>query len=180
MALDSANVDVAVSGGVFFDATSAVAPTDATTALPANWRDVGYISEDGVVETRDRSTNNIIAWQNADTVRTVVTESSLTIQFVMIETNPNSVELYYGVPVDDTDGSVEIIPATTGGRRSMVLQYVDGTKWNRMHVPIAEQVEVGELTWVSGEAVSYDVTMGGYPAPVGYSAKKWWNDLIVP
>lgn len=179
MPLDSANVDVAVTGAVYIDTTSMAPPTDAETPLPITVRDVGYISEDGVVETRDRTTNNIIAWQNADVVRTVVTEANISVQFTMIESNPNSVELYYGAPLDEAEGSIEIVPASTGGRRTTVIDYVDGDKFVRLYVPSSELGETGELSLVSGDAVGMDVTLNGYPIPAGYSAKKFWSALKV-
>lgn len=181
MPLNSAAVDVGVSGAFSFAATTAAAPIDATTALPpADWQDVGYISDDGVTETRDRSTDTITAWQNADQVRTVVTESSITVQFVGIESNANMIALYYGAEVDTTDGSVEIVPSNSGGRRSCVLDYVDGDKAVRLYLPEAEISEVGDLTVASGEPVGYDVTIVGYPSSVGYSAKKWYSALATP
>jgi hypothetical protein len=57
------------------------------------------VSEDGVTETRDRSSDTIKAWQNAATVRTVVTDATLTYALTLIETKRETVELYYG-----TDG----------------------------------------------------------------------------
>lgn len=175
--LDSANVNVAVTGGVAFAPTATTAPVDASTALPVDWLQVGYISDDGVVETRERSTSNIVAWQNADVVRTVTTESSISVQFTAIETNPNSIQLYYGSEVDTTDGSVSIVPADSGGRRSIVVDYVDGDKFVRLYLPEAEVTEVGDLTLASGDPVGYDVTLTGYPSASGFSAKKWWSEL---
>lgn len=185
MALDSANVRVAVTGAVSYAPTSIAAPTDSLTALPAEWRDVGYISEDGVVETRDRSTDTIIAWQNADTVRTVVTEASMTVQFTMIETNPNSIELFYGRPVFTSDGSVEINPADSGGRRSMVVDYADGDDMVRLYLPEAELTDIGDHTLASGEAAGYDVTLTAYPSAnlldtngKPLAGKKWFSSLV--
>lgn len=180
MALDSNAVDVGISGTLSYGATTAAAPIDATTALPsADWKDVGYISDDGVTETRDRSTDTIVAWQNSDTVRTVVTDSSISVQFTGIETNQNMVELFYGSAVTTTDGSVEIVPSDSGGRRSFVLDYVDGNKTVRLYLPNAEVSEVGDLTVAAGEAVGYDVTIVGYPGSGGFSAKKWFSSLVV-
>jgi hypothetical protein len=179
MALDSSLVDVAVTGTVSYAPTSAAAPTNSTTALDAAFDDVGYISEDGVVETRDRSTNNIIAWQNADVVRTVTTESSITVQFTMIETNRNSLELFYGTAVTGVAplGAINITPSDSGGRKSIVVDYVDGTKFVRLYLPEAEVTEVGELTLASGDPVGYEVTITGYPVAAGYSAQKFWSEL---
>ena len=180
MALDSSNVNVAVTGAVAYAPTGTTAPTDANAVLPAAWRDVGYLSSDGVTETRDRSTNNIIAWQNAEVVRTVITESSMSISFTMIETNTNSIELFYSATVDTTDGSVSIDPGDTGGRRAFVVDYVDGANFVRLYVPQAEVTEVGESTLTSGDPVGYEVTITGYPdSALGYSAKKFYSDLTV-
>lgn len=182
--LDSANVDVAVGGYVAFSPTGTTAPVDADTALAVDWLGVGYLSDDGVVETRERSTSNIVAWQNADVVRSVTTESSITVNFTMIETNENSIELYYGAAVDATTGSVFIVPADSGGRRSMIVQYIDGDKQVRLFIPEGEVTEVGDLTLASGEPVGYEVTITGYPSASlldaqgrPASAQKWWSEL---
>lgn len=180
MALDSANVDVAVTGTVSYAPVGSTAPTDAITVLDATFLDVGYISEDGVVEARDRSTNNIIVWQNAETVRTSITEASITVNFTMVETNPNSLALFYGASVDGTDGSIEIVPAQTGGRRSFVVDYVDGEKFVRLYIPQGEVTEVGEVTLANSDPVGYEVTLYGYPdATSGFTAKKWFSALVV-
>lgn len=174
--MDSSKVNVAITGMVAYAPVGTPAPTSASDDLDAAFVDVGYISEDGVTEARERSTENIIAWQNADVVRTVTTEANITVSFTMIETNPNSLELYYGSPVA-VDGSVEIVPSQSGGRRSFVVDYADGDKLVRMYIPEGELTETGEQTLASGEAVGYEVTITGYPSTDGYSAKKWFSDL---
>lgn len=179
MVLDSANVDIAVSGMIAYATVGSAVPTNATSSLDAAYLDVGYISSDGVEEARERSTSNVVAWQHADVVRTVVTESSITVAFTMIETNRASVELYYGAPVAD-DGSVEIVPSRTGGRKATVIDYIDGDKFVRMFLPQSEVTEVGSSTLASADAVGYNVTLTGYPdGSLGYSAKKWFSALVI-
>lgn len=178
MATDSANVDVGVDGAVSYAPVGSAAPTDADSDLDVAYSDVGYISSDGVVETRDRSTSNIVAWQKSDVVRTVVTESSISVGFTMIETNPTSLELFYGQALDAGDGSVEIVPGETGGRKAVVVDYIDGDKFVRLFIPQAEVTEVGETTIAGGDAVGYEVTVMGYPdSDLGYSGKKWFSAL---
>lgn len=181
MALNSSNVDVATTGTVSYAPVGTAAPTNATSALNAAFRDVGYISADGVAEARERSTSNIVAWQNADVVRSVVTEASIAVTFTMIETNTASLELFYGAAVNTTDGSVAIVPGQTGGRKATVVDYVDGLKFVRLYLPQSEVLEVGEVSLTSsGDAVGYEVTVMGYPdAALGYSAKKFHSALIV-
>lgn len=180
--LNANQVDVAVTGAVAFGETSAEAPTDAETALPSgDWRDVGYISSDGVVEARDRSTNNIVSWQNSDIVRVVTTEASVTVEFTMIQTNADSLALFYGAEVDPTDGSIEVVPRESGGRRAIVVDYVDGDKLARLYLPNAEVTAVDGPTLAAGDAIGYGVTLTGYPETVGgstYSMKKWFSNLV--
>lgn len=181
MALNSANVDVAVTGGLWLAPISGSVPVDADTPMASPYLDMGYISDEGVTENRDRSTNNIIAWQNADVVRTVITESSITLSGTLIETKKETIEFWYAATIDPLDGSVEIVPSSTGGRRRAVLDYVDGTKFVRLFLPQAENLEVGELVYSSGEPVGYPFTITGYPdGTLGYSAKKWFSELVVP
>ena len=61
-----------------------------------------------------------------------------------------------------------------------MVDYVDGDHMVRLYLPQAELTEVGEQQLVSGEAVVYPVTIAAYPAPAGYSAKKWWSGLVDP
>lgn len=179
--LVSNEVDVAVTGAVAFAETTETAPTDADTALTGEWRDVGYLSADGVVEARDRSTNNIVAWQNSDIVRVVTTEASITVQFTMIQTNAESLALFYGAEVDTVTGSVDIVPRASGGRRSIVVDYVDGEKFVRLYLPEAEVTAVDGPSLTAGDAASYGVTLTGYPATVDtsvVSARKFFSELV--
>jgi hypothetical protein len=159
MALDSANVRVAVTGEISVGATAAAAPTTVSSTL-TGFSGLGYVSEDGVTETRERSTNDIKAWQNADTVRTVVTEANLSYTFRLIETNADTLELFYGVTGED---GMVVVPAATGGRKSFVIDVVDGTELLRIYIPQGEVSEVGDVVYASGEAIGYEVTVRAYP-----------------
>lgn len=178
MANNAANVNVATTGAVSVAPEGTSGPTTAISALNVAFKQVGYISSDGVTETRDRSTSNIVAWQNSDVVRTVITEASLKLQFSMLETNAESIKLFYGAAVSGTDGSVSIIPGQTGGRQAFVVDYVDGANMVRLYVPHGEVVEVEDSVLSSGDAVMYGVTIQAYPdATSGASATKWFTAL---
>lgn len=185
MALDSGNVRVAVTGAVSVGLTSATAPVDADSAL-TGFDDLGYVGEDGVTEARDRSTNTIRGWQNGDILREVVTEASVTYAFTMVETKAETVELYYGGAVDTSDGSIVVVPSKTGGRKSFVLDVIDGDDYIRAYVPEGEVVEVGEQVYANGEAIGYEVTVRAYPSATipdadgnNGSVVKWYSSLVV-
>lgn len=179
MAQNSANVRVAVTGAVSVGPTTAAIPTGTGSAL-TGFNDLGLIHADGVTEARGRSTNDIKAWQGGATVRTVVTEGTLTYHFTLLETNKATVELYYGVPVTAgaADGSFVVVPTATGGRKSFVLDVIDGAELLRAYVPQGEVTEVGDRVYQNGEAIGYEVTLTAYAdAGIGGSAKVWATAL---
>lgn len=153
---------------------------NATSALPVAWVDLGYFSEDGLTENKERDSNEIPAWQNGDIVRTVYTKGKLTLNGTLIETKVETVETYYGSAVNTTDGSVEINPIDTGGRHAWVLDYIDGDKYVRLYIPDGEVTETGEVTIAGTDAVGYEITIQAYYSPThGYSAKKFYSALAV-
>jgi hypothetical protein len=178
---DATNVEVAYTGAVSYGPIATAAPTDAGTPLGVGWTNTGLISTDGVETTPNRSVSNIVAWQRAQVARTVITESSITVAFAMIETSKASLELYWGAAVNDVDGSIEIDPGQTGGRRSFVLDYVDGARFVRQYLPLAEVTELEAIAWnSSGDPVSYGVTVTAYRDDAReYTAKYWNSSLIV-
>lgn len=176
MSLDSNNVRVAVTGAVYVGALDAVAPTSAESAIDETFADLGYVSEDGVSESRERSTNEIRAWQKASLVREVTTESSMSYSFTLLETKKETVELYYGSVVA-ADGSVSIDPGSTGGRQSFVIDVIDGDSVIRMYIPQGEVTEVGEQAYTNGEAMGFEVTVKAYADENGVSVKKFYGDL---
>jgi len=179
MATNSQNVRVAVTGAVSVGDTDATAPTGTSGAL-TGFSDLGLIGEDGVTESRGRSTNDIKAWQGGALVRTVVTDGTLTYHFIMLETSKATAELFYGATsvADVSDGSLVIVPTSTGGRKSFVLDVIDGSELLRVYVPQGEVTEVGDRVYQNGEAIGYEVTVTAYlDATLGGAAKVWMTAL---
>jgi hypothetical protein len=178
MATDSSNVRVAVTGEVSVAPTATAAPTAVDTAL-TGFVGLGYVGEDGITESRERSTTDIKAWQNADTVRTVVTDANLSYTFKLIETTEASLELFYGAAV--ASEKLVVTPATTGGRKSFVFDIEDGADLLRIYVPEGEVAEVGDVVYASGEAIGYEVTVRAYPnTAAGGSAVIWASVIETP
>jgi hypothetical protein len=159
MALTADNVVVGITGKVYSGATSATAPTTSTSTL-TGFTELGYVSADGVSFTIDKSTNQIRAWQNADLVRELITEGTVTYSFMLLETTQEVVELYFGAAM--VDGKIEINPASTGGKKSFVIDVVDGAKAIRHYIPSGEVMSVEAQTIQNGEAIAYGVTITAY------------------
>lgn len=179
MALTAANVRRGITGEVSVGATSATAPTGTGSTI-TGFTGLGYVNEDGVKEVRDRSVDDIKAWQNADTVRTVISDASLKYTFTLMETTKTVVETVYGVTVTQTvtEGNYVIVPSSTGGQKSWVIDVVDGTNLKRIYVPNGEITEVGEVTYSNGDPIAYEVTLQTYPnTTIGGNAKVWETAL---
>jgi hypothetical protein len=174
MALDSDNVRVAVTGAVYVGPTSAAAPTSSASTL-SGFTDLGYVSADGITETIERTTNQIRAWQGGSLVREVTSEGTYSVTLTFIETNQEVLELYFGSAI--TGGELDGDPTTTGGRKSFVMDVVDGTIVERTYIPAGEITAVGERTLASGEAIGYNVTITAYADTSNVTFKKWFSEL---
>lgn len=171
------NVDVAGDGAVYVDSGSAVAPTDVDAAL-SGFTALGYISEDGVTSGLETSTTPIKGWQGNATIRTVVTEGTRTFQCVFLETKTEVVELYYGQEVDPVDGSIIVKPGENTPEKKMVFEYIDGDKLAREYAPKAQVTERGNVVWVNGSPVGYEVTVTcNEDATLGGASKIWYSEL---
>lgn len=175
MALDSDNVRVAVSGAVYVAPTGTTAPTTSSSALDAAFVDLGYVSADGITENIDRTTNQIRAWQDGSLVREVTSEGTYSVDLTFIETKEDVLELYYGAT--NASGQFDIDPASSGGRKSFVIDVVDGTAVERVYIPAGEITALGTRTLASGEAVGYQVTITAYADADSATVTKWFSTL---
>jgi hypothetical protein len=168
----AADVTVAVTGGVFYAPDATAMPTNAVDDLDAAFDEVGYISEDGITQSIGSETTSIRAWQNSDEVRVVRTSHTLTYAWTMIETNPESLTLYYG---NHTAGVTEIT-AAQGFRGEFVIEYHDGDRDVRIVLPDAQVTELGDTQLVNGQPVGYPVTVTAFPDDTGVKAYLYLDD----
>lgn len=172
MALTAANVDVAVTGGVFYAPAGTALPTDATTTKNVAFVELGYVDEDGVTETIDDSSNNITAWQNAVVVRTVFTATAVTYTFNIIETNAVSLASYYG---NYAAGVVHVMGAASNRRGEWIFESVDGSKKRRVVVPDGMVTQRGDVQWVNSDTISYPIRVTCYPDSGGDFSRIYLN-----
>lgn len=166
----AANVVVGVTGGVWYAPLGTALPTNATTALIAAYKEVGFLGESGIDEDQAVSNTKIKAFQNAAIVRVVQTEHSATIKFTMIESNPNSLALAYGnftsVVGPPAVGQVTIAGAIRP-HIVLVTEVIDGTKITRTVAGDAQVTELGTVKGANGAVVGYEVTLECFPGPGG-------------
>lgn len=165
LVLTSENVRVGVSGAVYAAPVGTAAPTDATTALPAAWKALGYLHEDGVeFNPSQTSTNSINAWQNAAEVRKTITDVKNGLKFKMLEIKADTLALYFGRPIAVGDDNYRF-----GGsglsRVAIVVDMIDGTEDWRIYAPQSEVTERGAFVFKNSEPVGLEVTLSCYPDP---------------
>lgn len=173
MATNAGNVRIGQSGAVFVAPTGSTAPTDTTAAsVGASFVDLGYIKDDGMEITIPGSgdSNAIKAWQNAETVRTVVTPSEdlPTFHFTLIETKLETVELYFGVEVTQgaTEGSFDYV-VKNRERQAFIVDVIDGAELQRYFLPYGLVTDLGSFTASNGgDPIGYEITIAADRDPL--------------
>ena len=176
VATKAANVAVGkpnlkVSGGVLSAPLGSARPTDADTLLDSAYESHGYVGEDGVTESTERSTEEIRAWGGVK-VRTVQTEYGCSLSLTFIESRrASTLKAIFGEDnVTVADGVIKVrrneavLP-----HRQWVIDMKDGENARRLDVGYGQITEVGDVTYSDGEAISYEVTISCDPDDNGDS-----------
>ena len=154
-----------VSGGVLWAPKGTTRPQSAAEALDAAYKSLGYISEDGASENSERSNEDIRAW-GGRLVRRVQTEYGTELSFTLIESrNADTLKFVFGPEnVIETDGNIrtkrneKVLP-----HGQLVIDMLDGENARRLEGGDVQVTEVGEISYVDGDAISYEVTCACYP-----------------
>lgn len=168
MAQNVNEVAVGVTGGINSFGLDETLEYGVNGDLPATTVEHGFANEDGINVTGSRSTTNIMAWQNATLVRTVVTEASVTYTFTLMQTNDENAGLYFGATKNPVTGAFHWDPSRTGGRRQWVIDVIDEgvNKKVRYYIPNGEVTEVGEQNIASASNLGFTVTITAYKTDV--------------
>lgn len=159
MATDRGNVFVGVSG--FFMKLDPADQVITSADQELTGIDYGYVSDEGVEITPEKSTTNVQAWQNGDTVRVLTEESNVSISMTLIEDKPETRELYYGAP--EVDGKIIWNPSNSV-RGRFALGVIDpntsgGETYRRLYVFDGEVSSTEAITLANNELLGYGVTL---------------------
>ena len=155
-----------VAGAIYVAPAGSTLPTDATTALDAAFKAMGYVSEDGAVNSNSPTVEVIKAW-GGDVVLTTQSEKEDTFQYTLIEVLNSEVLKYVYGPTNVTVATSGDITITANSKETpdyaIVIDMLLRGAAKRIVVPRAHITELGDITYKDDEAVGYEVTNTAMP-----------------
>lgn len=167
---DTKNVTTAKPkiGGALYSAKLGTAlPTDALTALDSDYKSLGYISDDGLVNTNSGKSDTIKAW-GGDVVASTQSEKEDTFQYTLIEaTNLAVLKEVYG----DANVTGDLETGITIKANSIELEehvlvadmILKGGILKRIVIPNGKVSEMGDISYGDEDAVGYETTLTAIP-----------------
>lgn len=155
------------TGAVYVAPAGTPLPTTAWESLDSAFKGMGYVSEDGLVNSVDTNTEEINAW-GGDLVLVGQTTFKEMFTVNLIETNAEALKVYYGEDNVTVEGNGSITVKQTSEMLSncvVVFELVlTGGRIKRIVVPNAQIADrSGEITYVDGEAIAYPAVFVAYP-----------------
>lgn len=162
-----------VGGYAYWAPAGTTLPTDSATALPAEYKLLGYLSEDGLTNTTDTDTAEIKD-ANGATVMKIITSYAESYQFAMLEVlRAEAAKLRY-----NSD-------AVTGNDKSMTIKHqmpsdedfvlvfeiaMSGDVKDRLVIGNATRAEFGDRQVHAGDPQVYDITVSANDMGNGVTA----------
>lgn len=169
-------------GAVWSAPLGTTVPTDATSPLPEAFKSLGFISEDGIVNSEEAETTEIKAY-GGTVVREVQTSRKETFAFTPMELNAQVLAEQYG---DDNvtvgaGGTVTVVhnAKERPARIYVVESLLEGsTKVARDVLPEARVTNVGERKLATGEVIQRQVTVSCSPDASGNTAYTYYAGIV--
>lgn len=157
----------AIGGAIWRAAAGTTLPTDATTALDAAFKALGYCSEDGLTNSNSPETEDIKAW-GGDTVLNIQKEKKDTFKFTLIEVlNDEVLKAVYGS--SNVTGALATgitIEANADEQEEAVWaidMVMNSNTVKRVVIPHGKISEIGDISYTDSDAVGYEVTVTALP-----------------
>lgn len=145
-------------------------PTSVSAELGADFKCLGYVSEDGLRHTMENSDDGIKAW-GGDTVLVPDADRTDSFVFTLLEImNEDVLKAVY------VDANVTVTAATTSAPKQIAVASNSAVQpdccWvidmvlrdnnpKRIVIPKGSVTEIGEVTYKDDEAAGYEITVNG-------------------
>jgi hypothetical protein len=136
--------------------------TGAFTPPGPEFYELGWLSEDGPTQQRQRTVERFRGWQGNSIVRTAVTEDDHSFQVQALEDNWVVQGLRYPDSIVTTTGDTTqtvVVPQSGEDVRSGVLDLVDGGIWKRIFIPTLVVDEIGDVPHTAAELTMYEMSL---------------------
>lgn len=162
---------VFANGYAMVAALGAAVPTDVASAWPAAWAGMGVISEDGLTESRDESSDDY--WGRGSLLlRTVRSKHKRTFKVSALEDNPVVKGLidpnFFKTVTTGVATTYIKNPTKVRDLRMFGFEDTDGISVYRVFVPNGEVVNVGDAQKTENGMLMRELTINVYP--VTYNA----------
>lgn len=156
-----------IGGSIYTAPLGTELPTDANSDLSSAWKQMGYASEDGVVNNNSPESTNIKAW-GGDTVLTVLSSRDDTYKYTLIEVlNVDVLKFVYGSSnvSGDLDSGIHITANNKDSEICSIVIDMELTQGvlKRVVIPKGKVSEVGEISYTDEDAVGYETTVACLP-----------------
>lgn len=175
MANDASNVSFGKpksTGAVYVAPAGTTVPTDATSSLDAAFKALGYVSDDGLVNSVNTDTETVNAW-GGDTVLVGQTTFGETFTVNLLETQADALAVYYGEDNVDVSGDDITVRQNSTPLPEVVVVFelvLTGGRIKRIVVPHAQIADrSGDITYTDGDAIAYPAVFQALPDTDGNS-----------
>lgn len=161
-AADNVSSAKGVKGGYIFSApVGTPLPTGVAGALDGAFKVLGFLSEDGYVETVESDSEDIVD-MNGDLMDSPTTSRVESAQFTLAEIKADTLKVQYGEGNVTDEGGVISVKHNSDSdcTRSYVLELLlkNGRRWRKV-VPRGQSSELDDLTVAVGELCARALTM---------------------
>ena len=154
------------SGAVFTAPVGSTLPTDAVTAINSiseAYKDLGYVSEDGLTESISITTSAIKEW-GGSIVLITQDEKTATFKFKLIEYLNKEVQKFANGDANvsgtlESGMKISVTDVDVDERVLVFWQILRGGIPLRIVVPRCKITAIGDIVYKGNEAVAYDLTV---------------------
>lgn len=167
-------VRLAPDGRVLVAPLGTVEPTDVTTAFNAAFKELGWVTEDGVSVTPSVDTNSVRMWQSINDVKRPITGMGLEVSMALGSHNKSTLGLYFlNSTVTNASGvaRLEMANAPASQEVMLAIEWTDDEgDVSRLILPRVTMTDREAITLQRSDAVALGITFSALAGPAGYSA----------
>ena len=153
-----------VTGAIFRAPFGTALPTDATTALEGSFKNLGYVSQDGVTNANTATKQKVYAWGGTPVMNST-TEKPDDFSVTLLESlNPEVLKTVYGdskviVSEDGKNISIKATAEDPAPASYVIDMMLGANALKRIVIPQADLGSVAEIVYQDSTPIGYKLTL---------------------